>query len=398
MCLAICKPAGKTVPEEYLRNGFSGNSDGAGFAVAIDNEIRIHKGFFRVRKLLKAMRKYDPLLPMLIHFRWATHGEKNQFNCHPWDVANGKYAAVHNGILDCKSSKEMSDTGHFIKDILSPLLQLAPDPSRPKIKELVEMAIKKTNKIALMDRAGGMLIYNEEQGEWDDGIWYSNTGYLHRYSYCNAGVDGFDWEQHYGPAYRRSYVSDARAGVTGINSGTYAAGQVAANGRLLTAAEVAQIRTAASVGVNASVPISGGFADTPVKSDVERWRDEHYGHNSKAPLALVERHPEDAPDARESFPDYEPEAQQEDEADSAWEAWNKAQLASDDVSFEEKERIRFELDEMKREQETEEDLIQCEDCNIILPDDLKFYYTELNLELCPECAASRGANVHDYAG
>ena len=46
MCLAIYKPAGKTVSWDALEEGFSSNKDGAGFAYVQNDKLCIHRGLF----------------------------------------------------------------------------------------------------------------------------------------------------------------------------------------------------------------------------------------------------------------------------------------------------------------------------------------------------------------
>lgn len=180
MCLAIYKPAKVTIPLDHLENGFISNPHGAGFSIARNGEIETYKGYFTYEAFLAAWveANKDGTNPAaLIHFRWATHGEQNTFNCHPWEVCGGKYSAVHNGIINIQSTKEKSDTGHFIDLVLSPAIEAFRDTSHPALKYMVEQSLGGGNKVAVMDTRGKATIYNEKSGIWDKGVWYSNDGY-----------------------------------------------------------------------------------------------------------------------------------------------------------------------------------------------------------------------------
>lgn len=176
MCLAIYKPAGKEIPEHFLREGFRSNPHGAGFAFSENNTITIRKGYFSIGRFLE---NYIAVchLPMLVHFRLATHGRQDRNNCHPFLIKSSRSAVVHNGIINIQSTQDLSDTGHFVKLVLEPIAK-AGMLNHPATKYLVEQAVGSFNKIAVLNADGSHLIFNEDQGHWLDGVWYSNKGYL----------------------------------------------------------------------------------------------------------------------------------------------------------------------------------------------------------------------------
>lgn len=152
-----------------------GNPDGAGFAVSDGVSVEVRKGFFNYKDFMKEVEPFMDY-PLLIHFRLATHGAKNERNCHPFTLRDGSIAVVHNGIINIQSDKENSDTANFVKLVMDPLDDKFGIQSS-LVKYLIEEAIGYTNKIACMMPDGHPVIFNENAGTHEGEIWFSNSGY-----------------------------------------------------------------------------------------------------------------------------------------------------------------------------------------------------------------------------
>ena len=75
--------------------------DSAGISTLYNNNLEITKVKGKVDKLYSSIESNAHLGGLGIgHTRWATHGEPNKINSHPhWDES-GKFALVHNGIIE----------------------------------------------------------------------------------------------------------------------------------------------------------------------------------------------------------------------------------------------------------------------------------------------------------
>jgi len=176
MCLAIYKPKGVQISKAYLHNGYSENKDGCGFAFARKNRVEVYKGFESFKTFWQAIKPLQGKHAMLIHFRFATHGDKSDSNVHPVLINGGKIAVIHNGIISIKTHGNDSDTVTFAKQVLQPCFSRFAWKDAT-LKYLIETSIGTHNKIAALNHKGEAVIYNESSGHWHKGAWYSNNGY-----------------------------------------------------------------------------------------------------------------------------------------------------------------------------------------------------------------------------
>lgn len=193
MCLALYKPAKAKLNQDEMRTAFTANPDGAGFAY-YDPALRrviIQRGYFTFDALWTDLQPImEDNCPLILHFRWATHGDVNVENCHPFQLSDG--ALIHNGIIsgmgtqtsyskyytppkgDCDTacSDDRSDTREFVEDYLADMgvLELI------AAKKLIEHTIG-YSKLVTIHNDGSVLIFNEQMGHWRNGVWYSNDSY-----------------------------------------------------------------------------------------------------------------------------------------------------------------------------------------------------------------------------
>lgn len=177
MCIAIVKlPTGK-ITDDQLRSSWISNPDGAGFAYLKDGKIEVSKGYLKLEPFLTELKKAieeNQEATFLIHCRIRSMGEKGATNTHPFTYKHG--AMIHNGTLsgtNAKSNEGPSDTALFLQQFGDKLTYDVVLKQRAELEE----AIGSWNKLAFLFNDGKHLILNQDKGEWNDGVWYSNTTY-----------------------------------------------------------------------------------------------------------------------------------------------------------------------------------------------------------------------------
>jgi predicted glutamine amidotransferase len=185
MCLlVVCKP--NAIPKhEELTEGACSNPHGYGFAMVIDGKIFRYRTMSARKAVSKFihMRQQYPQGYAIWHARYATHGVRNEDNCHPFQVGDDTDTVLaHNGVLDTFIGKDdkRSDTRIFAEDTL-PKLGGVCALEDENLYRMVEgwasgskIAVLTTNPKAQYQ----LYLINENLGHWDDnGVWWSNSSY-----------------------------------------------------------------------------------------------------------------------------------------------------------------------------------------------------------------------------
>ena len=192
MCVICASPAGVRQPSIYeIKRMFFRNPDGAGYMVARNGRVEIHKGFMTLGDFLAALKSehFTAEDSVVYHFRISTQAGINPAMTHPFPLSNQPAlmkaldvicgcGVAHNGVIRLTSDPnehEYSDTALFITEYLSGYIREPADLKRKQLLNAIGLLIQ--SKMVLLDGSG----YIATIGEFfnDRGLLYSNLN--HRY-------------------------------------------------------------------------------------------------------------------------------------------------------------------------------------------------------------------------
>ena len=185
MCLLITQSEqSPKLSNAWLEDFYDYNGDGVGVMFVENGSLIIEKCLPKnAAQFVSFYRAHIEGKNCAFHLRMRTHGATDLENCHPYEVLNRKDHGMdlwlmHNGILSTGNAADVtkSDTWHYIRDYLRPMLAANPDFAfHPAFAAIVGEHIGASTKFVLMDDAGRLAVVNQKSGVYWAGLWLSNT-------------------------------------------------------------------------------------------------------------------------------------------------------------------------------------------------------------------------------
>jgi glucosamine--fructose-6-phosphate aminotransferase (isomerizing) len=149
--------------------------DSSGVALLHDGKLNVYKKKGKVAELEEYVIGKDLASNIGIgHTRWATHGEPSDRNAHPHTSANGRFAMIHNGIIEnyAQLKAELEKKGyHFTSDtdteVLLNFIEDIQSNNECTLEEALRIALKRVTGaycILLMDSSDPETIIAARKG------------------------------------------------------------------------------------------------------------------------------------------------------------------------------------------------------------------------------------------
>jgi hypothetical protein len=185
MCLLITQSQhSPKLSDAWLTDFYDYNSDGVGVMTVVGSQLVIEKVLPKnAQQFIAFYREHIEGRDCAYHLRMRTHGNTDLENCHPYEVLNRDEHGLdlwlmHNGVLSTGNAADTtkSDTWHYIRDYLRPMLSSNPDYAfSQSFSDIVGTHIGASNKFVLMDNLGRVAVVNRSSGVYWGGLWLSNT-------------------------------------------------------------------------------------------------------------------------------------------------------------------------------------------------------------------------------
>jgi hypothetical protein len=210
MCIIIVKPAGTRLPKlRVFQNCAENNADGIGYMTIHDGKVYGSKGYTDEKELHEHLSRMPKQFPLVIHFRFATHGAIDATATHPFPVSAkveelkklkwvSDTGIAHNGVISGFGTHKkdgLSDTQEYIQKVIAdPMIRSG--LFHPKVQRMLELTT--SSKFAYMNGKGdiAMIGHFYQSG----GCFYSNLDY--KYGGWQAKYYGYnemewEWEREY---------------------------------------------------------------------------------------------------------------------------------------------------------------------------------------------------------
>lgn len=190
MCIICISEKGIPQPTtSQIKTMYRNNPHGAGYMVARNGYVEIHKGFMDLNDFLRQLKseQFTSEDVVVYHFRISTQAGVTPEMTHPFPLTSSierctkldllcPCGVAHNGIIRMTSgiSDQYSDTALFITEYMHKLIRTQADLHEPAVLEMLEILIG--SKMAIMDKSGDIATVGHFIME-ENGLQFSNTSY-----------------------------------------------------------------------------------------------------------------------------------------------------------------------------------------------------------------------------